>query len=285
MVPLLWAALRRGQRDTATVALVLACFAIWGAAAGGPFARSSLNDVFMLVSMFVIGAALPSLALSAAVALRRQAEQRLRESEEGLRLALDAAQQAEEAMARLAAIVTSSSDAIIGTTLDGTVATWNEAAERLFGYSSEEMVGQPTRRLIPPNRQSEEDATLARVAAGGILESYETVRQHKSGGLLEVSVTVSPMRNSAGKVIGISKIARDITERKRAEEEMRETRSGSAGYSSTQARYRHHRSPRPHPILQSGLFSHTGLHRGRASRARFSRPHSHLGACHRHDRA
>ncbi len=126
--------------------------------------------------------------------------------------------QAEEATARLAAIVTSSSDAIIGKTLDGTVTTWNEAAERLFGYSSEEMIGQPIRRLIPPERQSEEDDILTRVGAGGILENYETVRQHKSGRLFEVSVTVSPIRDAAGKVTGASKIAHDITSRKRAQE-------------------------------------------------------------------
>ncbi len=128
---------------------------------------------------------------------------------------------AEEAMARLAAIVTSSSDAIIGKALDGTVTSWNEAAERLFGYSAEEMIGQPVRRLIPPELQSQEDGVCARVAAGTILESYETARLHKSGRLVDVSVTVSPVRNASGEVIGASKIVHDITPRKRAEEALR----------------------------------------------------------------
>ncbi len=131
--------------------------------------------------------------------------------------------QAEEATARLAAIVTSSSDAIIGKTLDGTVTSWNEAAERLFGYNAVEMIGQPIRHLIPFERQNEEDQILASIAASRIIENYETVRLHKSGQLVDVSVTVSPILNAAGKIIGASKIAHDITRRKRAEKALRES--------------------------------------------------------------
>jgi len=127
---------------------------------------------------------------------------------------------AEEATAQLAAIVTSSSDAIIGKTLDGTVTSWNEGAERLFGYTGEEMVGKSIRRFIPAALQSEEDEILARAAAGGELEIYETVRLHKSGRPIEVSVSTSPIRDPAGKVTGVSTIVRDITERKRHDEKV-----------------------------------------------------------------
>ncbi len=101
------------------------------------------------------------------------------------------------------------------------VTSWNEAAERLFGFSAEEMIGQPVRRLIPLALQSQEDGVCARVATGTILESYETVRLHKSGRLVDVAITVSPIRNASGEVTGASKIVHDITPRKRAEEALR----------------------------------------------------------------
>ncbi len=125
---------------------------------------------------------------------------------------------AEEATARLAAIVTSSSDAIVSKSLDGTVTSWNEGAARLFGYRAEEMIGQPIRRLIPAARQSKENLILARIASGEEVKPYETVRLHKDGEPIDVAVTVSPIRDASGAVIGVSKIVRDITERKRHEE-------------------------------------------------------------------
>ncbi len=125
---------------------------------------------------------------------------------------------AEEATARLAAIVTSSSDAIVSKSLDGTVMSWNEGAARLFGYRAEEMIGQPARRLIPAARQSKENLILVRVASGEEVKPYETVRLHKDGEPVDVAVTVSPIRDASGAVIGVSKIVRDITERKRHEE-------------------------------------------------------------------
>ncbi len=127
---------------------------------------------------------------------------------------------AEEATAQLAAIVTSSSDAILGKTLDGTVTSWNEGAERLFGYTAPEMLGRSIRRFIPAARQREEDEILARAAGGGDLENYETVRLHKSGRPVEVSISASPIRNPAGKITGVSAIVRDITERKRHDEKV-----------------------------------------------------------------
>ena len=96
---------------------------------------------------------------------------------------ITALKRAEEATARLAAIVTSSSDAIISKSLDGTVLSWNEGAGHLFGYSAEEMIGRPIRRLIPADRRGEEDGILGRIAAGGPVENYETLRRHKKRAL------------------------------------------------------------------------------------------------------
>jgi PAS domain S-box-containing protein len=134
---------------------------------------------------------------------------------------ITARKSAEEAQARLAAIVTSSVDAIVGKTLDGIVTSWNEAAERMFGYPASEMIGHSIRRLIPADRQSEEDVILGCLARGERVERYETVRVAKDGRTIDVSVTVSPMRDTEGRVIGASKIVRDITARKQAERLLR----------------------------------------------------------------
>lgn len=114
----------------------------------------------------------------------------------------------------LEAIVHSSDDAIIAKDLNGIVMSWNPAATRIFGYEPEEMIGQSILRLIPPHLQFEEDAILAKLRAGEQLTHYETVRVRKDGGEVIVSLTISPVRNSQGKVVGISKIARDITDQK-----------------------------------------------------------------------
>ena len=120
---------------------------------------------------------------------------------------------------RLAAIVDSSDDAIVSKTLDGTVTSWNRAAERIFGYTASEMVGQSIRRLIPEDLQQEEDEVLARIRRGERVEHYETVRRRKDGTLVPISLTVSPIVSLEGKVIGASKIARDISDRQRVQEE------------------------------------------------------------------
>jgi PAS domain S-box-containing protein len=122
--------------------------------------------------------------------------------------------------ALLAAVVASADDAIISKDLNGVVTSWNAAAERLFGYSAGEMVGQPILRIIPANRRSEEDFVLSRIRDGVGVDHFETVRQRKDGSLVEVSLTISPVRGAAGEVIGASKIARDITERKRMERDV-----------------------------------------------------------------
>jgi PAS domain S-box-containing protein len=127
---------------------------------------------------------------------------------------------AEGTKARLAAIVESSDDAIIGKTLDGIVIAWNRGAERLFGYTAEEVLGQPITMLVPPARSDEEPKIIARLRRGERIEQFETVRRRKDGTEVDVSLTISPIKDETGTMIGISKIARDITERQHAKEEL-----------------------------------------------------------------
>ena len=128
------------------------------------------------------------------------------------------AKQAEAAIARLAAIVESSDDAIIGKDLQGIVSSWNVGAEKTFGYLAREMIGQPITRLIPPERQQEEAEILSKIKRGENVPHFQTVRVRKDGSPIRVSVTVSAIRDSTGNVVGASKVARDITEYLRAEE-------------------------------------------------------------------
>lgn len=123
-----------------------------------------------------------------------------------------------EAAAFLAAIVESSDDAIISKSLHGIITTWNLSAERLFGYSADEAVGRPITIIIPEDRLDEEPAILARIKAGERVDHFETIRRRKDGTLIDISLTISPFRGSDGKIIGASKIARDISDRKRAVE-------------------------------------------------------------------
>ena len=124
----------------------------------------------------------------------------------------------EEAQARLAAIVESSQDAIISKTLKGIIMSWNAGAEKMFGYTAEEAIGQSITILIPPDRIDEERMILDRVSHGHHIEHYETVRVKKDGRHIHVSLTISPVRDVLGRIVGVSKISRDITVRKRAEE-------------------------------------------------------------------
>jgi PAS domain S-box-containing protein len=130
--------------------------------------------------------------------------------------------QAEELRDRLAAVVDSSDDAIISKTLEGTIVAWNRGAEKVFGYPASEIVGKPTLTLVPPDRIDEEAEILRRIGRGESIEHFETVRVCKDGTKIDVSVTISPIRDGNGTIIGASKIARDITERKRGEEALRE---------------------------------------------------------------
>lgn len=129
--------------------------------------------------------------------------------------------EAEQAQAHLAAIVTSSDDAIISTDLNGIITSWNRGADRLYGYTEQEAVGRSIAILMPPERMDDEPEILSRIRKGESVEHYETTRRRKDGTLLDISLTVSPIKDETGRIIGASKVARDITERKRQEEELR----------------------------------------------------------------
>jgi PAS domain S-box-containing protein len=138
---------------------------------------------------------------------RHEAEKQIRESEMQYR--------------RIAAIVESSDDAILTKNLDAIITSWNSGAQRLFGYTADEVIGKPVTMLIPADRHDEEPTILSRIRSGERVDHYETIRQRKDGSLVDISLTISPVRDSDGKIIGASKIARDISERRRAEEQQR----------------------------------------------------------------
>jgi PAS domain S-box-containing protein len=127
-----------------------------------------------------------------------------------------------DATAHLAAIIESSEDAIISKDLNGRITSWNPAAQRLFGWSAAEVVGQPITIIIPPDRQAEEALTLERIAQGEVVSHYETVRLRKDGTPIEISQALSPIKDVTGRVVGASKIARDITSRRRAQTQFRD---------------------------------------------------------------
>jgi two-component system, LuxR family, sensor kinase FixL len=159
----------------------------------------------------------------------------------------------EEATRLLAAIVESSEDAIVSKTLDGIVTNWNKAAERIFGYTAIEMIGQPISLLTPPGHADEIAEILGRIKAGERVEHYKTERLCKDGRIIQISLTVSPIRDQAGRIVGASKIARDITEAELAATALSErricarssTRSPTAWSSSTSAASSNPSAPRP----------------------------------------
>src|ERR1700724_2540327 len=120
----------------------------------------------------------------------------------------------------LASIIESSDDVIVSKTLEGVIMSWNPAAERIFGYTAAEAIGQNIRLIIPHDRWGEEDEVLARIGRGERVDHFETIRRAKDGKLLNISLTVSPVKDRSGKIVGASKVARDITDRKRAEAEL-----------------------------------------------------------------
>lgn len=129
---------------------------------------------------------------------------------------------ATETTARLAAIVDSSNDAIVGKLLDGTVTSWNQAAERMFGWRAEEMIGNSIARIVPPERRDELKSILARLARGERIAHHETIRMRADGTRIEISVSISPIYDDHGNIIGVAKIARDISERRAAERRRQE---------------------------------------------------------------
>jgi PAS domain S-box-containing protein len=159
---------------------------------------------------------------------------------------------AEQRLRVLASIVESSDDAIVSKNLDGIIASWNRGAERIFGYTSEEAVGQPITIVIPADRHSEEHEILTRIRSGDRIDHFETIRRRKDGGLIAVSLSVSPVKDDGGKIIGASKIARDITEQKRNQEMI-----------STLAQEAEHRSKNLLAIVQAAVhLSHSDTPEG-----------------------
>jgi PAS domain S-box-containing protein len=212
----MWAALRFGMSATALLVFLLSTIAaVETALKHGPFAGNPPLMNAVLLDVFFAVASLTGLTLAAVCAESERAE---RERE---RLARERAGMEERL--RLATIVESSDDAIISENLDGTIASWNASAERIFGFTEAEAVGQPITILIPSGLVDEDSKILQRLRAGERIEHLETIRVGKTGKKVDVSLTISPIRDAAGKVVGASKIARDITERKRADETLKKS--------------------------------------------------------------
>jgi PAS domain S-box-containing protein len=144
---------------------------------------------------------------------------------------------AEAARARLAAIVESSDDAIISKDLQGVITSWNNAAQRLFGYTAEEAIGKPVTMLMPPDHIDEEPGILNRIRHGQPVEHYETVRQRKDGSLIDISLTVSPVKDDRGRIIGAAKVVRDIAQRKAAENALKNAREQAEAANSAKDRF------------------------------------------------
>ena len=185
-------------------------------------ALASVPTAILLVKLIPTALALPSPAilrdayakLEQEIAGHHRTEEQLRRANEQLRN--------EAVRGRLAAIVEYSDDAIISKTPDGVITSWNRGAEQMFGYSSSEAIGQPTSMLFPADRVAEEAGILARIGLGERIASFETVRIRKDGQRIDVSATISPIRDAAGAIVGASKITRDITKQRRAESALAE---------------------------------------------------------------
>lgn len=166
---------------------------------------------------------------------------------------------------RLAAIVEGSDDAIVGKNLRGIVTSWNRGAERIFGYTGEEMIGQSITRLIPPDRQGEEPDILARLQRGEKVHHFETVRMHKDGRQIHVSLTISPIRDEHGEIIGASKIARDVTAQKEAERALQHAQAELKQHAQNLEREVRERTARLHEMVaELDSFSYSLSHDLRA---------------------
>ena len=133
-----------------------------------------------------------------------------------------------DAAALLSAIVASSDDAIVSKDLNGIITSWNRGAERMFGYTADEAVGQSITLIIPEERRAEENEVLSRIRRGEAVDHFETIRRHKDGTLIPISLTVSPVRAASGEIVGASKIARDIGDRSRADAAIAEAQAAEA---------------------------------------------------------
>ena len=193
---LLWAALRLGPRGVTTAIALYSGIAIWGTRMGlGPIVGQSPNDSLLLLQVSVASNGITFLVLAGLVAERRRAEQ---------------------AVSFAASIVESTNDAVMGKDLNGTILSWNKGAERLYGYTAEEIIGNSVSKLMPAERAYELPYILERLKLGERIERYETERVKKDGQMVHVSLTISPITNPAGDVIAGSVIARNISTRKRA---------------------------------------------------------------------
>jgi len=199
---IIWAALRFGQHGTTFVSMTASAIAIWATLHGlGPFTATSVEQSLMLLQIFMAVVTTTGLFLGTAITERKQAS---------------------EARALLAAIVEFSEDAIISETLDGVITSWNRRAEHMFGHTAAEAIGRPITIIIPPERHEEETHILNRLRNKEHIEHYETVRMTVDGRKLDVSLTISPILGAQGRIIGASKVIRDITERKRTDKALRE---------------------------------------------------------------
>lgn len=197
------------------LATLLATLVAWFVFVPPPFDFTLNTPDAIALLLFV----LLSLLLVGLVTALNLAVNRLLMIEQNLEAEIERCRRAERDALRLAAVVESSDDAIIAKDLNGVITSWNRGAERVFGYPADEVVGKPVSILIPPDRYNEEPSILERLRKGERIDHYETVRQHKDGRLIDISLTVSPVIDADGKIIGGSKIARDISERKRAAEQ------------------------------------------------------------------
>ncbi|HXM08432.1 MAG TPA: PAS domain S-box protein [Terriglobales bacterium] len=198
-----------GQRSTRIIAIA------------GLFLEMGLWSLAFLIVIREIGVS--ARARSQLNTLNAELEQRVKERTAALQSEITERRHTQEIAERLADVVQSSDDAIISKDLHGTITAWNRGAEKIFGYSAAEAVGKPMTLLLPPECAEEESGILARIRGGESVEHFETVRVRKDGKRIDVSATVSPISDSTGAIVGASKIARDITERKLKEEQLRES--------------------------------------------------------------
>jgi PAS domain S-box-containing protein len=187
---------------------------IWQPIAGGA--------ALLILAFAVLSWALATRTQRERVALEERIKAEAEATESRARMA--ALEQAQAAGAKLAAIVDSSQDAIISKDLNSVITSWNAGAEQLFGYTASEAIGQNIIMLIPPERQHEEKEIIRQIVGGAVVDHFETLRRHKDGHLIDISATISPIRDAVGKIVGASKIARDITQAKRIEAELRRYR-------------------------------------------------------------
>jgi PAS domain S-box-containing protein len=218
LVPfLLWAALRFGSTGVGTSATIVALLSILGAVHGsGPFTETDPMSRILSLQLFLLFASVPFMVLAVLVEDHTNSESEIRESEKRLRLAM-------EARLRLASLVESSEDAIFGKSIDGIITDWNKGAEQLYGYAASEVIGRPVSLLMSPERADDLAKIMVMLKVGESLKNHETLGLRKDGKIVPISLTVSPVKDLDGTIVGASTIARDISERKRQEAILRES--------------------------------------------------------------